>query len=172
MVVSYTGDRDIDFLISLVKQAELDLNAILIEIGTAKLGTTIPLAYTVPYFEIITIDTYDSPKVRSKDFDSNLQILEEYGISNVQLVQSTSEEFGIIFEEDIDFLWIDGFHAYEVVKKDIEIWGDKLKSGCFICGHDYSTLQVQDAVTESVENSNKYIDFDVFSNSIWYARKR
>jgi hypothetical protein len=36
---------------------------------------------------------------------------------------------GINFNEQIDFIFIDGDHSYEGVKKDVDIWFAKLKSG-------------------------------------------
>ncbi|MFC1667583.1 class I SAM-dependent methyltransferase, partial [Candidatus Omnitrophota bacterium] len=38
---------------------------------------------------------------------------------------------------NIDFLWIDGDHSYEGVKKDIHDWIPLVKKDSFICFHDY-----------------------------------
>ena len=37
----------------------------------------------------------------------------------------------------IDFLWVDGDHSYEGVKKDTLNWIPLVKKGSFICFHDY-----------------------------------
>lgn len=37
----------------------------------------------------------------------------------------------------LDFIYIDGDHSYKGVKIDIELARKKVKSGGFICGHDY-----------------------------------
>ena len=38
----------------------------------------------------------------------------------------------------LDFVFIDGSHLYEDVKKDIRAWKGKVKKGGYIGGHDYS----------------------------------
>jgi hypothetical protein len=37
----------------------------------------------------------------------------------------------------VDLVFIDGPHEYEPVKRDILAWLPKVKSGGFLCGHDY-----------------------------------
>ncbi len=56
------------------------------------------------------------------------------------------------FEDgSVDFLFIDGAHEYEAVKRDIEAWLPKMKPGGFMSGDDYSPEHwpgVVQAVTE------------------------
>ena len=40
----------------------------------------------------------------------------------------------------IDFAYVDGNHAYNFVKHDIEIWWEKIKPGGFLMGHDYLAM--------------------------------
>jgi hypothetical protein len=55
------------------------------------------------------------------------------------------------FERKIDFLWIDGDHAYAGVKKDIEDWLPLVRGGCFVCFHDYREYpDVKRAVDEKI----------------------
>lgn len=37
----------------------------------------------------------------------------------------------------LDFVYIDGNHAYGYVKDDLNTWYDKVRCGGLICGHDY-----------------------------------
>lgn len=54
-------------------------------------------------------------------------------------------------ERKIDFLWIDGDHAYTGVKKDIEDWLPLVRDGCFVCFHDYREYPgVKRAVDEKI----------------------
>jgi predicted O-methyltransferase YrrM len=39
--------------------------------------------------------------------------------------------------EDLDFVYIDGNHAYDFVKQDINNYWPKLKSGGILGGHDF-----------------------------------
>ena len=40
-------------------------------------------------------------------------------------------------DESIDFIYIDGEHTYESVKRDISLYLPKIKNGGIISGHDY-----------------------------------
>ena len=40
-------------------------------------------------------------------------------------------------DEELDFAYIDGNHAYDWVVEDIELWWPKIKSGGYLMGHDY-----------------------------------
>lgn len=51
-------------------------------------------------------------------------------------------------KESLDFVYIDGDHSYEAVKKDLEAWYPKVKSGGMFCGHDYNYPDVERAVQE------------------------
>ena len=42
-----------------------------------------------------------------------------------------------IQDEELDFVYIDGNHRYEYIKKDIELYYPKVKKGGLISGHDY-----------------------------------
>jgi hypothetical protein len=58
----------------------------------------------------------------------------------------------ILPDEYLDFVYIDGDHKYEEVKRDIECWFPKVKKGGCIGGHDYGKknyLGVRRAVKES-----------------------
>lgn len=53
-------------------------------------------------------------------------------------LEMTSEQASIrVPNNSLDLVFIDADHSYESVKKDIECWLPKVKSGGFITGHDY-----------------------------------
>jgi len=59
--------------------------------------------------------------------------------SNIEHIRKTSDE--AIFDLKnlkVDFVYIDGLHTYEQVKKDIINYKPLINSGGFIGGHDYS----------------------------------
>ena len=41
-------------------------------------------------------------------------------------------------DKSIDMVYIDGFHYFEAINNDLNIWSKKVKPEGFICGHDYS----------------------------------
>ena len=48
----------------------------------------------------------------------------------------TSEEAARILNDTLDFVYIDGDHSYEAVKRDLEMWYPKIRKGGVLCGHD------------------------------------
>jgi len=74
----------------------------------------------------------------------------------VRVIKKSSEEAMPEFvDESLDFIYIDGAHEYEYIKKDLE-WASKVKSGGIIGGHDYdgSSAEVIQAVNEFITANN------------------
>ncbi|MBE3094964.1 MAG: class I SAM-dependent methyltransferase [Actinobacteria bacterium] len=74
-----------------------------------------------------------------------------------KFIKDTSENAAIkIPDNSVDFIYIDGNHSYEYVKKDIELYYPKLKSNGIMGGHDFTpeTYGVAKAVIEFVEKNN------------------
>ena len=55
-----------------------------------------------------------------------------------------------------DFIYIDGNHNYEYVKKDIELYSKKLSDKGILAGHDIQIHDVIKAVTEFTVKNPKY----------------
>jgi predicted O-methyltransferase YrrM len=54
------------------------------------------------------------------------------------MIRALSNQAINLFQDDsLDYVYIDGNHAYDWVKEDIELWWPKLKSGGVLAGHDY-----------------------------------
>ena len=54
------------------------------------------------------------------------------------MVRALSNQAVDLFEDgSLDYVYIDGNHAYDFVKEDLELWWPKLKSGGLMAGHDY-----------------------------------
>jgi hypothetical protein len=45
-------------------------------------------------------------------------------------------------DNSLDFIYIDGDHRYEVVKKELELYCDKVKSNGIIAGHDFNSANL------------------------------
>lgn len=66
----------------------------------------------------------------------NLKPLIDRNIIN--LIQGYSHEIVSQYKDNsIDFLFLDASHEYEDVKRDIQMWLPKVKSGGIFAGHDY-----------------------------------
>jgi predicted O-methyltransferase YrrM len=54
------------------------------------------------------------------------------------MLRGLGEELVDIFEDNsLDFIYIDGNHAYDYVVQDMKLWWPKLKKGGLFAGHDY-----------------------------------
>lgn len=75
------------------------------------------------------------------------------------------------FIPEVDFVWVDGNHAYEYVKSDLEFYWPKVKPGGLLCGHDYTnsgSCQVQRAVDEFAYN--RMLRVEVLA-PCWFIRR-
>lgn len=87
--------------------------------------------------------------------DGRYNILQMPSVTAATTVQNNS----------LDFVFIDGNHAYEAVKADILAWQAKVKPGGILCGHDYGVKQwgVTQAVQEIFGNKPK------INGSVWHV---
>lgn len=87
---------------------------------------------------------------------------------NCKLVQKTSMEALADFpKRSLDFVYIDGNHAFGYVAMDLMKWADKVKKGGIIAGHDYFSTRgirklrqvgcVIDAFVGSYDIDNWYV---------------
>lgn len=77
---------------------------------------------------------------------------------NCVIIKKTSENAAATFLDDsFDFVYIDACHTYEYVKKDIELWWPKIKTGGILAGHDFHEGDwpgIVKAVKEFAESNN------------------
>ena len=83
--------------------------------------------------------------------------LEDYQERSV-MIKDYSPQAAVNFgDEQVDFVYIDGLHDYQSVKKDIEAWWKKLRIGGILAGHDFNTAKwtgVVRAVSEFCDENN------------------
>jgi predicted O-methyltransferase YrrM len=137
--------------------------ATFVEIGVWKGKSTVYMAEKIKesgknfYFYAIDPFTGEGEEYQSDIDVKNKTLLETY-YKNIEPVKSYIQTLvGFSYElahnfknEDIDFLFIDGDHSYNGVKKDLQLWFPKIKKGGTIAGHDYyeQTCGVSRAVDE------------------------
>ena len=62
-------------------------------------------------------------------------------IPHLTLISSISDEAkDKIPDSSVDLLFVDGSHGYEQVKRDLENYWPKVKTGGVLLGHDYNTM--------------------------------
>ena len=121
--------------------------ALVINIGAYMESSTACILYGRPDVLVYSIDT--------EMCEGGLDNLEQLGLRSQTIrLLGTSQDIGRKWNCEIDMVYIDGDHAYESVKEDIELWVPWVKRNGFIAFHDYGTPHtpgVVEAVDEFVE---------------------
>ncbi len=78
-----------------------------------------------------------------------------------------------VFDDRLDFVFIDADHSYEGCSADIKAWAPKIKPGGLLCGHDYDNpdfpeFGVRRAVDEYAEATGREVDLG--ENMTWFIR--
>jgi hypothetical protein len=119
--------------------------------------------------ELVLVDPYSPYTVwgfrGTEAFEDRIEITQEqqnayrkemlnrvapYG-DRISILNITSEQAARVFPDNtFDYIYIDGNHKYEAVKKDLEAWYPKVKKGGIFAGHDFTKphLGVAKAVKE------------------------
>lgn len=122
----------------------------------------------------------EMPWDRSGDFHMALLTLAPHA-SRVRIVRedaiNVARYFGVVdgWPKDIDFVYIDGAHDYESVKRDIELWWPIVRQGGILAGDDFgpSLPGVMQAVREFAESLQLKVDLttDYNRECSWYVEK-
>lgn len=77
---------------------------------------------------------------------------------NIKLIRSDSVEASANFSDDFfDWVYIDADHSYQGVTNDLNAYYKKVKTGGFLCGHDWNAPEdagVNDAVLDFVKSND------------------
>ena len=108
------------------------------------------------------------PFLTSKDtpngmYQKFLDNLKNFNLENKIIhIKEKSNIVGLNFKDDIEYLFIDGFHSYEYVKRDFELFSKKVILGGYILIHDvsnwYGPTQLVYDLSENSDNI-KFLDF-------------
>ena len=128
-------------------------NGHIIEIGCWKGRSTAYLAVScINSAKNITLDVIDpflaldtatcgalpiSSKALRDEFIANMQPV--FGHYNLITASSPDPAF-LYANNSLDFVFIDGSHAYPDVLEDIRAWAPKIKIGGYLAGHDYAVF--------------------------------
>lgn len=99
------------------------------------------------------------------------QVLEPFKDRVLPLQMFSTDAAGMLPNNNLDFVFIDGNHGYKYVREDIIAWWPKVKEGGLVAGDDYRarpTYGVIQAVNElfnGVHRNHKKL------NRIWYVHK-
>lgn len=156
-------------------------NGVIVEIGSWKGRSTICLGLGSKNGNSVKVYAIDPHTGNSEhrqryghvwtfdEFQSNIAKMEVDNII-VPLVK-TSEEAARDFDKPVEFIFIDGAHEYESVKKDFELWYPKLVNGGKIALHDVCYFPGPKAVAdEFIYQSNNFNHIGAI-DSIVFATK-
>ena len=75
------------------------------------------------------------------------------------MLRGLGEQLVEIFADDsLDYVYIDGNHAYDWVKQDMELWWPKLKKGGLFAGHDYLRMDwTYNPALDPINQKDKHI---------------
>lgn len=132
-----------------------------IEIGVAAGDNSLSILKELAVDKLFLIDPYVAYEFDGRIWDAST----DYAIAHTKLAKypqvvwsrKTSESAIREFqnEEAVDFVYIDGNHSYESVKKDIMLYYPLIRNNGLIGGHDYTpyTKTVMRAVDEFAEET-------------------
>jgi len=150
-------------MISYIKENYSKNNLKGVEIGVRDGGNALSIMKTLDINKLILVDPYEQYTENEKNWDSEKQKkyyneakknLKDFK-DKIYFVKKKSEEAAPIIDDELDFVYIDGGHDFENVKKDIEKWFPKVKKGGIIGGHDFKSkyLGLTKAVNQFVEKN-------------------
>jgi hypothetical protein len=83
-------------------------------------------------------------------------------------IKKKSEDAITSIPDNVDFVYVDGNHDYEFIKKDIELYYPKVKEHGIIAGHDYGMEAVKRAITEYAEKNKLTVNSD--AGDWWFVK--
>jgi predicted O-methyltransferase YrrM len=109
---------------------------------------------------------YDEFILRTKD-NPKIHLIRTTSDEAVEMIGNAAIKLGAKHLNVFDFVYIDGMHTYDQVKKDIKNYLPFLREGGFIGGHDYADNkeQVVKAVNEVIGQPDA-----VFQDTSWIKR--
>lgn len=154
-------------------------NLVGLEIGSCFGTSSHFLMETLPGLILHAVDPYveyDQMTRRNEAYIAFHRLMEDYP-GRLILHRKTSDDAIYDFDdESLDFIFIDGLHTYDQVKKDIQNYYPKLKIGGFIFGHDYAAWgtatgqnTIDLAVNEMASLYGRPVSF--CEQDVWYWRK-
>jgi len=114
-----------------------------VEIGTLHGLNALSMLQNLDIKHLYLVDPYimyddgiNTYKNREKDFQKAKENLRQYK-DKVTFIKKLSHDALQNIPHDVDFVYIDGNHSYCYVKRDIEDYYQKVRTGGIIGGHDF-----------------------------------
>ena len=154
------------------------------EVGVAEGIYSEVLCRNIPGLKLTCVDLWDTyyrgdnNRVKIKDRamqDEAISLahekLDKYGATFFR--KSSLEALHDIPDDSLDFVYIDGDHAFDFVMVDLIGWSHKVKSGGIISGHDYyrfrgaGVVNAVDAYTTAHQINEWFLDDQRETSFFW-----
>jgi len=117
---------------------------------------------------------FNTDKYKST-YDEYLENLRRFGVGQrVTTIKKMSKDAADSIPSKIHFLWIDGDHEYETVKKDFEDYQGKLVGGGFLLFHDACWTGWEDpfrVISEQVLDNPAYNFYGLMWNTMVFKKE-
>jgi len=179
-IEGWLTDKEGELLYNLAKNCKG--HGVIIEIGSWKGKSTVWLgkgSQAGKNIKVYAIDPHTGELHHKRRYGDNIWTFDEFkdniinsGVSDViEPIVSTSKKAALMINEAVEFIFIDGDHSYELVKKDFECWFPKVIEGGIMAFHDtngrYGPTRL---VHEAVFKSKHFKNFN-FVDSIMFVSK-
>ena len=150
---------------------DLKDNTVMIEIGSFAGESTQIFLDSGKVSKIYCIDPwtkgYDDEDIASQQNEYAEKIFDKKFVNDERVVKikAYSDIAVDLVPDDVDFVYVDGNHTYEWVKKDIENYKKKIKKDGLIGGHDSTHLPIMKALDEC-----GYGEAKTFIDSSWISK--
>ena len=149
-----------------------------VEIGVAGGDNSKSMLKNLNMKMLYLVDPYmmyeDGVTTHSSEFIAGFRIVCETLaiLPNVTFIQKKSEDSTKEIPNGLDFVYIDGNHSYESVKRDIGLYYPKVRVGGLIGGHDFESRFVGlcSAVLEFAKENNLTLSGGAGKNDWWIRR--
>jgi len=162
-------------LLDLIKEKK---PKVMMEIGTLKGGSLFFFSRSIAKNAfIISLDSFPDLKNKNLKKYMTIKLLKKIPLKNQKFHLITNDSHSenairkvkYLLEDKIDFLFIDGDHSYEGVKKDFEIYSPLVKEGGIIAFHDIKQFMSRKDPNSNVgkfwgEIKNKYKHMEFVEN--------
>lgn len=128
-----------------------------------------------PNIELYCIDPWKSTPGKQKRHNNYLkQAKENLKPYNASLISMTSmEAVGRFKDGSLDFVYIDGNHAFDYVAPDLIFWSQKVRKGGIVALHDYyafkwgGVMKAVDAYTHCHRIDPWYVTREIEASVFW-----